>query len=164
MFQFASTRAGLLGAFAVAAALIAPSLAATPAMAGACPADKMGVDVRMPDASAAKDVTDTVLASLDVAKEPVQIEGRLFRMRRLVIQPGGVVPWHSHGDRPAVIYVESGEVTEYASTCSVPIVHKAGEATPEMHSTSHWWKNTGKVPAVLLSADLLPVKADPHMM
>lgn len=160
MFPFATSRAGLLGALAVSAALFAPSLA----LAGSCPAGQMGIDVRKPNATAAKDVTDTVIASLDVAKEPIHIPGRLFRLRRLVVQPGGVVPWHSHGDRPALIYVESGEVTEYASTCAAPIVHKAGEATPEMHSTAHWWKNTGSVPAVLLSADLFPVKADPHMM
>jgi len=164
MTSFAPSRAGLLGALAAAAALFAPALTASTAMAGTCPADKVGVDVRKPDATPAKDVTDTVIATVDVAKEPSKIPGRLFRMRRLVIQPGGVVPWHSHGERPAIIYVQSGEVTEYASTCSVPIVHKAGDATPELHSTSHWWKNTGKVEAVLLSADLLPVKADPHMM
>ena len=48
-------------------------------------------------------------------------------MRRLAIKPGGVVPWHSHDDRPALIYVVVGEITEYASNCAVPIVHKAGE-------------------------------------
>ena len=74
------------------------------------------------------------------------------------------MPWHSHVDRPAIIYVVSGEVTEYASSCSVPIVHRAGDATPELHVTSHWWKNTGHATAVLLSADLLPVNTDPHMM
>jgi quercetin dioxygenase-like cupin family protein len=148
-------------------ALGALCLAAVPALAiaGACPAGKSGVDVRQPDTRAAKGVTDNVIASIDVSKEPIAIPGRLFRMRRLVIQPGGVVPWHSHGERPAIIYVVSGEVTEYASTCSVPIVHKAGDATPELHTTAHWWRNTGKTAAVLLSADLFPVAAaDAHMM
>jgi len=91
------------------------------------------------------------------------VNDRTFRMRKLVIEPGGIVPWHSHGDRPAIIYVISGEVTEYASNCAVPIVHKAGEATPETHQTSHWWKNTGKEPATLISADLLKDPSD-HMM
>lgn len=160
MNAIALSRAGLLGVVVAAAALCAPTFA----LAGSCPAGKSGVDVRKPDATPAKGVTDTVIASLDVAKEPIHIPGRALRMRRLVIEPGGVVPWHSHGDRPAIIYVEKGEVTEYASTCSAPIVHKAGEATPEMHDTSHWWRNTGKGTAVLLSADLFPVKADPHTM
>jgi quercetin dioxygenase-like cupin family protein len=82
-----------------------------------------------------------------------------------VIQPGGVVPWHSHGDRPAIIYIISGEVVEYASTCTVPIVHKPGESTAELAPTQHWWKNTGAVPVVLLSADLFhKQKSDAHMM
>src|SRR6516162_962728 len=115
MNQFAFARAGLLGALALAAASVAPSVAS----AGSCPADKTGVNLRAPDKTRAKGVTDNVIASSDVAKVPVHIDGRLFRLRRLVIQPGGVVPWHSHGDRPAIIYIERGEVTEYASTCSV---------------------------------------------
>lgn len=150
---------GLTSALALCAAA-APSLAS----AATCPAGKSGVDLRRPDPTPAKGVTDTVIASIDVAKEPAAIPGRLFRMRRLVIQPGGVVPWHSHGDRPAIIYVVQGAVTEYASSCSAPLEHKAGDAVPELHVTSHWWKNTGKTPAVLLSADLLPVTADAHVM
>ncbi len=153
------TRAVLIGALTASAAL-------TPvvAFAGSCPADKMGVDFRAPDMTPGKDVTDTVLATIDLAKEPAAIQGRQFRLRRLEIKAGGVVPWHSHADRPAIIYVVSGEVTEYASNCSAPIVHKAGDVTPELHSTSHWWKNTGSATAILLSADLLPAHADEHAM
>lgn len=152
--------AGAAGLLSLAAITAAPQAA----LAGACPAGKSGVNVRPQDSTPASGVTDNVITSIDLAKEPVAIQGRLFRLRRLTIAPGGVVPWHSHEDRPAIIYVESGEVTEYASSCSVPIVHRAGEATPELHLTAHWWRNTGKTTAVLLSADLLPVKADPHTM
>jgi quercetin dioxygenase-like cupin family protein len=107
-----------------------------------------------------------VLATTDLAAEPVAVDGRLFRLRKLVIQPGGVVPWHSHENRPAIIYVVEGTVTEFADTCAVPIVHKAGDVAPETHATSHWWKNTGKKTAVLLSADLFPTDAaaEEHMM
>ena len=141
-------------------ALLIPSAA----FAEGCPAGQGGVDVRAPSTVAAKGVTDTVLTTIDVASEPSAIAGRSFRMRRLVIQPGGIVPWHSHGERPAIIYVVSGSVTEYASTCKVPIVHKAGESVPELHATSHWWKNTGKGTAVLLSSDLLKVGDDKTVM
>ena len=58
------------------------------------------------------------------------------------------------GDRPALIYVMSGEIYEHASNCAVPILHKAGEVAKETHATSHWWKNDGKTPAVLLSFDI----------
>jgi quercetin dioxygenase-like cupin family protein len=149
-------------------ALIAGGLAiAAPASAGTCPADKMrpdGTGEKM-NATPGKDATDTVVASIDLAKEPADIKGRLLRLRRLEIKPGGVVPWHEHHDRPAIIYVVQGEIVEYASTCAVPIVHRAGEVAAENHATAHWWKNTGKETVVLLSADLFPTMLhEEHMM
>jgi quercetin dioxygenase-like cupin family protein len=144
--------------------LLALTFAPAAAFAGGCPVGHAGVDVRSVNATPAKGVTDTVLTTIDVAKEPAAIADRSFRMRRLEITPGGVVPWHSHAERPAIIYVVTGTVTEYASTCDVPIVHTAGEAVAELHATSHWWKNTGKTKAVLLSSDLLKVGTDGHMM
>jgi quercetin dioxygenase-like cupin family protein len=73
------------------------------------------------------------------------------------------VPWHSHEDRPALIYVVTGEIYEYASNCAVPILHKAGEVARETHATAHWWKNDGKAPVVLLSFDIQRDPNDHHM-
>jgi len=134
------------------------------ALAGECPADQMGVDVTKPGATEPSGVTDNVLSSIDLGQEMLQAEGRKFRLRQLVIEPGGVVPWHSHDDRPAIIYIVSGTVEEYASTCAVPIVHKAGDVAPETKGTAHWWKNTGSETAVLLSADILHDETDANTM
>ena len=151
----------------VAAAVLAGGIAlAGSAFAGSCPADKArsdGSGEKM-NATPGKDVSDAVLAAIDLASEPAAVPDRMLRLRRLEIQPGGVVPWHSHGNRPAIIYIIQGEIVEYASTCAVPIVHRAGETSVETHATAHWWKNTGTQTVVLLSADLYPVKADQHMM
>ena len=68
-----------------------------------------------------------VLAAIDLEKEPAMIKERQLRFRKLTIQPGGIVPWHSHADRPAIIYIAEGEIIEYASNCAYPIVHKAGD-------------------------------------
>ncbi|HET9642319.1 MAG TPA: cupin domain-containing protein [Burkholderiaceae bacterium] len=150
----------------IAAAML--SIAAAASVAGECPADK-----RVPDGQGQKmgptmpqGVTDVVRASTDVSKEPAKIGGRLFRLRQLEMQPGGIVPWHSHNDRPAMIYIVSGEVVEYASSCAVPIVHRTGDVAPEKNGTSHWWKNTGSEKAVLISVDLFPtaMKMDEHEM
>jgi quercetin dioxygenase-like cupin family protein len=146
-----------------AAGLCALFAVASPALAGSCPAGKQMADATKPVDYAVKGVTDDVLATIDLSQEPAMVQDRKFRMRKLVIQPGGIVPWHSHGDRPAIIYVVAGEVTEYASNCAVPIVHKAGDVAPETHQTAHWWKNTGKKAATLISADLLK-DANDHMM
>ena len=144
------------------------SLAATLANAGECPADKKVADGQgqKPSTAAAKDVTDVVRASTGLSKEPAAVNGRLLRLRQLDIKPGGIVPWHSHDNRPAMIYIVSGEVVEYASNCAAPIVHKAGDVASEKAGTSHWWQNSGNAPVVLISVDLFPVAnmKDQHMM
>ena len=137
----------------LASTLIAAGLAAS-AFAGECPADKMKADAVKPVTYGPKGVTDNVLSMIDLSKEKVAIGGHLMRVRRLEVQPGGIVPWHSHAERPALIYVVSGEIYENASNCAVPILHKAGEVARETHATAHWWKNDGKVPVVLLSFDI----------
>ena len=100
-----------------------------------------------------KGVTDTIIGAVDLAPE-IGVNGRMLRTRRLVIQPGGVVPLHSHKDRPALIYTLSGSITEYSSACAVPIQHKAGDISREADGLSHYWVNHGKVPAVVLSSDV----------
>ena len=144
-------------AIAALAALAAVSIAA---QAGECPADKVVADGKGQPMSSepAKGVSDTIVRAIDLAKEPVAIGGRALRARRLDIAAGGVVPWHSHGDRPAQILIASGEITEYASTCLVPIVHKAGDITAEKSPTAHWWKNHGSAPVVIYSFDLFRVE------
>ncbi|MEP6941860.1 MAG: cupin domain-containing protein [Betaproteobacteria bacterium] len=155
---------------AVVAALVAAAVTinVTAAYAGECPADKRVMDGQgqKPGPAMPKDVTDVVRASTDLAKEPLAQNGRLFRLRQLDMKPGGIVPWHSHGNRPAMIYIVSGEVVEYASNCAVPITHKAGDVAPEKNGTSHWWQNTGSTTAVLISVDLFPTDnmKDEHMM
>ena len=138
-----------------ATGLVAAALTLTPpAFAGECPAGQMRADATKPVTFGPKDVTDMVLSQIDLAGEKIALQGHLMRVRKLEIQPGGIVPWHSHADRPALIYVMSGEIYEHASNCAVPILHKAGEVAKETHSTSHWWKNDGKTPVVLLSFDI----------
>jgi len=149
-------KAVLRAASAAAVLLTASLIGAGAAFAGDCPAGKDGVDVTKPGPMTPSGVTDNIIASIDLTSYGVQ--GRALRMRRLVVQPGGIVPWHSHGERPANILVVSGSITEYRSTCSVPINHPAGDVTAEQGSLSHWWKNNTTKPAVLISADVLPPK------
>jgi quercetin dioxygenase-like cupin family protein len=150
---------------AVAVAGLA-SLGSTSVWAGECPADQVVADGagQQAGATSPKGLTDIVQARIDLLNEPVMLKEHALRLRRLVVKPGGVVPWHTHTDRPAIIYIVSGTITEYRSTCAVPILHKAGETVPETKGRSHWWKNSGKATAVLLSADLFHDKDDPHVM
>jgi quercetin dioxygenase-like cupin family protein len=122
-----------------------------PALAGECAAPGKSSLANAP--TAPKAVTDDVLGAIDLGQE-VGVDGRSLRLRKLVVQPGGIVPLHSHDDRPALILTVSGEITEHRSTCAQPIVHKAGDLAREVKGTTHYWINHGKVPAVLYSADV----------
>lgn len=150
---------------AMAALVAAAGMAtASTAVAADCPAGKLVVDGKGQAAGPTepKGVTDMVLAAIDLSKEKVALDDHQFRMRRLEIQPGGIVPWHSHADRPALIFVVSGEITEYASTCAIPLVHKAGDVSVDA-GRSHWWKNMSKEPVVLISSDILHDPSDTNM-
>ena len=125
------------------------------AQAGQCPADKAANNDLPGAATAPVGVVDTELASIDLAKENVKLDQRRLRMRHMTIAPGGVVPLHSHEDRPALIMVNSGEIYEYSSKCAVPILHKAGDVARESLGTKHWWKNTGSQAVDLTIGDIV---------
>ena len=139
-------------------------LAAGAASAGECPAGKVMTDGQKAGATMNKGVTDTVIGSIDLANEGPHINDHKFRLRKLVVQPGGTVAWHSHGERPAIIYIVSGTIVEYRSTCAEPITHRTGEVATEVHTTQHWWKNHTRKPVVLLSTDIVADRTDHHMM
>ena len=148
----------------LAALTIAGVVAAAPAaFAGECPADKVKADAVKPVNYGPKGVTDKVLSMIDLGGEKIALKDHMMRVRRLEVQPGGIVPWHSHAERPALIYVVSGEIVENRSNCAVPVVHKAGEVARETHVTSHWWQNNGKTPVILLSFDIATDPNDHHM-
>ena len=109
-------------------------------------------------------VTDTELAAIDLAQENVKLDQRRLRLRHMTIAPGGIVPMHSHEDRPALIMVTAGEIFEYNSKCSVPILHKVGDVAREFLGTAHWWKNTGKQAVHLTIADIVNDKKPETMM
>lgn len=159
-----ATKTGRIGRLvSIAGLALGASVMASAAFAGECPPDQKKPDAREPVTVGHEGVTDTVIAMIDVEKEPAKIKDTKFRMRKLTIEPGATVPWHSHGERPAIIYIIEGEINEYASNCAVPIVHKAGEVVAETSEVSHWWKNLGDKTVVLISADLLKDPKDKNM-
>jgi quercetin dioxygenase-like cupin family protein len=95
----------------VPAAAFGAALFATAAQAGRALQTKRA-DATKPATNPAKGVTDMVLSAIDLSKEPAAIDRRTLRLRKLIVQPGGVVPWHSHADRPAIIYIVDGAITE----------------------------------------------------
>ena len=159
-----SNRSRARAAKSVFVASLLSLAAAAPALAGNCPADKAGNNPLAGAATAPVGVTEMELAYIDLSKESVNLPQRRLRYRHMEIQPGGVVPLHSHADRPALIMVNQGQIFEYSSKCTVPILHKAGEIARESNGLQHWWKNEGNVVVVLTIADIVNDKKPDSMM
>src|SRR6476661_2122244 len=160
MFKHHTLSRAVWPGIALAGAL---TLSAQPVAAGECPAGKIKPNAQQMVDYKPVGVTDVTLGAIDLSKQPAHIEGRELRFRKLTIEPGGIVPWHSHDDRPALIFVQQGEIVEYASNCDVPITHKAGDLRPEVFGTSHWWKNLGKETVILYVGDVRKDPTDHNM-
>jgi hypothetical protein len=153
----------MLNAFALRATAVAAAAAVTaaslPAVAGECPAGQLLSTPRELTAPPDVGTMRQVLASVDLSGWR-GVDGLALRMRRLVVAKDGFVPLHWHNDRPSVVYVVSGEIIEHSTFCAVPIVHKAGEWTPEFGDFhGHWWENKSGAEVVLLSTDVVPLEA-----
>jgi quercetin dioxygenase-like cupin family protein len=90
----------------------------------------------------------------DLGAQIEGMQGRQLRLRTLKIEPGGAIGAHTHRDRPAVDYVVEGTITEHGEH-SVMKEHPKGAAFAEGKDTSHWLENKGKIPVVLIIADIV---------
>ena len=100
-----------------------------------------------------KGVTVEFLNSVDLGPEIEGMAGRQLRMRKVTIEPGGVIgPVHDHIDRPGVVYILQGTITDHRNGVSTD--YGPGVGWPEDHTTVHWLENKGDIPAVEISVDI----------
>ena len=105
-------------------------------------------------ASATTGVTVELLAALDLGPEIAGMAGRQLRMRMVTIAPGGVFgPVHDHKDRPGMVYILQGTITDHRD--GVAKDYGPGVGWPEDRNTTHWLENRGTVPAVEISVDIV---------
>jgi quercetin dioxygenase-like cupin family protein len=75
-------------------------------------------------------------------------------MRMVTIDPGGVFgPIHDHKDRPGMVYVLQGTITDHRD--GVAKEYGPGAGWPEDRATTHWLENRGTTPAVEISVDIV---------
>ena len=92
-------------------------------------------------------VTVELLATLDLGPEIEGMAGRQLRMRMVTIEPGGVFgPVHDHIDRPGLVYILQGTITDHRD--GVDTEYGPGVGWPEDRHTVHWLENRGTTPAV----------------
>ena len=99
-------------------------------------------------------VSVQVLTTVDLAGEIEGMEGRRLRLRMVTIEPGGVFgPMHDHAGRPGIVYVLQGTITDHRD--GVATEYGPGVGWPEDRHTTHWLENTGTIPAVEISIDIV---------
>ncbi len=101
-----------------------------------------------------KGVTVELLATLDLGLEIEGMAGRQLRMRMVTMEPGGVFsPVHDHKDRPGMVYILQGTITDHRE--GVATEYGPGVGWPEDKDTLHWLENRGTTPAVEISVDIV---------
>jgi quercetin dioxygenase-like cupin family protein len=75
-------------------------------------------------------------------------------MRLITFAPGAVFgPIHDHKDRPGLVYILSGTITDHRD--GIATDYGPGPGWPEDHKTVHWLENRGSIPAVEVSVDII---------
>lgn len=97
--------------------------------------------------------TQTAVQQFPLAAQIPAMAGYELRGRRVTVVPGGAIVEHSHADRPGIVYILEGSMTEYRGT-AVRVV-KAGDTWAEDASTVHWFENTTDKPCVIWAVDLV---------
>jgi quercetin dioxygenase-like cupin family protein len=99
-------------------------------------------------------VATELLGTVDLGPEIPGMEGRQLRMRLVTMEPGAVFgPVHDHVGRPGIVYVLQGTITDHRDGTATD--YGPGVGWPEDHNTLHWLENTGTMPAVEVSVDIV---------
>lgn len=104
-----------------------------------------------------KGVTVKQLEAIELGPEIEGMAGRQLRMRMVTIEPGGVIgPIHNHIDRPGVVYILQGTITDHRNGTARE--YGTGLGWPEDRNTTHWLENRGTTTAVEISVDIFNQK------
>jgi quercetin dioxygenase-like cupin family protein len=119
-----------------------------------CPAKEESAMSSEQEAPETTGVTTELLATVDLGPEIEGMAGRQLRMRMVTIDPGGVFgPVHDHKDRPGIVYILQGTITDHRG--GVATDYGPGVGWPEDRNTTHWLENRGTIPAVEVSVDIV---------
>jgi len=104
-----------------------------------------------PDKS--RGVSRVELTSIDLGTELEGMPGRTLRQHKTTIEPGGVIAVHDHVDRPEIILVYAGRLTDHQGDDARDYV--AGQSYAVGRKTTHWLENRGTEPAVFVATSLV---------
>ena len=102
-----------------------------------------------------KGLTVDSMDVLGLGPQIPEMKGYALRIRQITMEPGAVVAYHSHANRPIAVYVVSGEFTEVPNDAA-EITRGPGTQWVEGAEMMHWGANRGQVPTVLIAVDIVP--------
>ena len=76
-----------------------------------------------------------------------------YRVGRAVDLGEQVGPLHDHVDRPGIVYILQGTITDHRN--GIATDYGPGVGWPEDRNTLHWLENRGAAPAVEVSVDIV---------
>lgn len=111
-----------------------------------CPTERTQANARGEGFGPSSGVDSADVALTPLAHDPT----RAVRLRRITVQPGGVIAWHDHTAVQGYAVIVSGTMVELRNTCLDPLIYRAGDIAIEDVETAHSWRNEGEGPAVIL--------------
>ena len=99
-----------------------------------------------------KGFNTTTLGVIDLGPEIEGMKGRVLRMSTTTVAPGSVMPAHPHKDRPEIIYVREGIITEIRNGTAKE--HGPGSVLIMTHDTVHGLENRSSAPVVYIAAPI----------
>jgi quercetin dioxygenase-like cupin family protein len=117
-----------------------------------CPADRVRTNARNEGFGAARGVESVDVALTPLAHDPT----RAVRLRRITVQPAGVIAWHDHSAVQGHAVIVSGTMVELRNSCLDPITYRPGDVAREDAGTAHSWRNEADAPAIILVSHVVP--------
>ncbi len=97
-------------------------------------------------------ITPELLQQYDLEAQIPELAGNEIRARIVTFEPGGATNAHDHTDRPGMVYVLEGSLTEHRGDTST--IYEAGDSWVEGVDADHWVENHTDAEAVILTADI----------
>jgi quercetin dioxygenase-like cupin family protein len=116
-----------------------------------CPAGRVQANAHREGFGAQSGVVGEDIAFTPLASDPT----RALRLRRITVEPGGVIAWHEHTALQGMALIISGEITERRNSCLDEMIYRAGDVAMEDAATAHSWRNDSDEPTVILVSHLV---------
>jgi quercetin dioxygenase-like cupin family protein len=93
------------------------------------------------------------LGTIQLGSEIDGMQGRVLRMSYVTVEPGAAMPAHPHKDRPEIIYVVQGKITETRN--GVTAEHGPGAVLLMTKDITHALENRSNAPAVYMASPIV---------